>query len=356
MRTFRRTTAVLLVTAASMALAACSSASATPTASATGSPATTLNLGYFDNVTHAPALVGVHDGILQKALGTTKLKTTTFNAGPAAIEALSAGAIDATYIGPSPAINSYLKSAGQSLTIVSGVASGGAALVVKPTITSVKDLKGTTIATPQLGNTQDIAFRYWLKQKGLSTNVSGGGDVTVTPTDNAQALTLFQAGTIQGAWVPEPWASRFVINGGAKVLVDEASLWPSGRFPTTVLAVSTTFLKAHPQTIAALIRGNLSAIQALSNRSEAVDTINAQLKADTGKTLAVDVLNRALDNVTFSADPDASAFPALLDHAAAVGLGTKGSLKGIFDLTQLNAILASEGKKTVSSAHLGASS
>lgn len=356
MRKVRRTAAVLLITAVSMSLAACSSGAATATPSASTSLASTLTLGYFDNVTHAPALIGVRDGLLQKALGKTTLKTTTFSAGPAAVEALSAGAIDATYIGPSPAINSFLKSAGRSLTIVSGVASGGAALVVKPSITSAHDLKGTTIATPQLGNTQDVALRYWLKKQGLTTSVNGGGDVTVTPTDNAQALTLFQAGNIQGAWVPEPWVSRFVINGGAKVLVDEATQWPDGRFPTTVLAVSTTFLKAHPETVEALIRGNLAAIQALSNRSEAITAINAQLKADTGKTLAENVLERALDHVTFTADPDASTFPTLLSHASAVGLGTKGSLKGIVNLTRLNAILTSEGKKSLSSADLGAGS
>lgn len=351
MHTLRKTATVILIAAVSMALAACSTSTSGSSTSPT-TPATTLRLGYFDNVTHAPALVGVHDGLIQKALGSTHLTTTTFNAGPAAIEALSSGAIDATYIGPSPAINSFLRSAGRSLTIVSGVASGGAALVVKPDITSVDQLKGTTIATPQLGNTQDVALRYWLKTHGIQTSVTGGGDVTISPTENAQALTLFQAGKIQGAWVPEPWVSRFVLDGGAKVLVNEASLWTGGRFPTTVLAVSRAFLAAHPQTVSDLIRGNLAAVKALSNRSAAITSINAQLTADTGKSLPTDVLNRALDNVTFSADPDATAFPQLLAHANAVGLGTTGSLTGIFDLRLLNTILSGEGNPAVSADNL----
>jgi NitT/TauT family transport system substrate-binding protein len=137
-----------------------------PAAEATGTPATELRLGYFANVTHAPALVGLEEGLLQDALGDTKLSTQVFNAGPAAIEALSAGAIDATYIGPNPAINTYVKSAGASARIVAGAASGGAALVVQPSIDDPSDLAGTTLATPQLGNTQDVALRTWLADEG----------------------------------------------------------------------------------------------------------------------------------------------------------------------------------------------
>ena len=349
MRTSLRTVAVLALAAATAALTGCaaSAVSAEPT------PATAIRVGYFDNVTHAPALVGIHDGLLQKALGTTALKTTQFNAGPAEIEALTAGAIDAAYIGPSPAINSYLKSAGQSLRIVSGAAIGGAALVVKGDITSADQLKGKTIATPQLGNTQDVALRHWLSTKGLHTSTTGGGDLTIAPTDNAQALTAFQAGTIDGAWVPEPWVSRFVIDGGARVLVDEASLWPGGKFPTTVLAVSASFLKAHPQTVKALVQGNADAVAALKDPTTAANDINAQLKADTGKTLPTPVLARALDHVAFDTDPDAAAFPTLVQHAAAVGLGTKGSLKGLFDLAALNAVRAAAGQAKVSAGSLG---
>ncbi|WP_233265355.1 ABC transporter substrate-binding protein [Leifsonia sp. AG29] len=350
-----RAAAALLVAASLGALTGCagaSAASSTASGTATSTLAATIRVGYFDNVTHAPALVGLRDGLLEKALGRTELKTSQFNAGPAEIEALSAGAIDAAYIGPSPAINSYLKSAGQSLKIVSGVATGGAALVVKPSITSVAQLKGTTIATPQLGNTQDVAFRYWLTQKGLHTSLTGGGDLTIAPTDNAQALTLFQAGKLDGAWVPEPWVSRFVLDGKASVLVDEAKLWPGGRFPTTVLAVSSSFLKAHPETVKALVKGNADAIAALQKPSAAA-SINAQLKADTGKALPDAVVARSLEHVSFSVDPDASAFPALLSHASAVGLGTKGSLKGLFDLSALNALRKAAAKPAVSAGGLG---
>src|SRR5690242_19929153 len=199
--------------------------SGTPAASQeaaqSGNPAAELKLGYFGNVTHAPALVGVSKGFIADELGSTKLSTQVFNAGPAAIEALNAGAIDATYIGPNPAINSFVKSQGESVNIIAGAAAGGAQLVVKPEISSAADLLGKTLASPQLGGTQDVALRAWLSSQGYKTNVDGSGDVAINPTENAQTLKLFQDGKLDGAWLPEPWASRLVLTAGAKVLVDE---------------------------------------------------------------------------------------------------------------------------------------
>jgi NitT/TauT family transport system substrate-binding protein len=177
-----------------------------PAAAASEAPAAELRLGYFGNVTHAPALVGVSQGTIAKSLGETKLSTQVFNAGPAAIEALNAGAIDATYIGPNPAINSYVKSKGESISIIAGAAAGGAQLVVKPEITSAADLKGKTLASPQLGGTQDVALRAWLAKQGYKTNTDGSGDVAINPTENAQTLKLFKDCKLDGAWLPEPSA------------------------------------------------------------------------------------------------------------------------------------------------------
>ena len=186
-------------------------------AAADQGPAAELRLGYFGNVTHAPALVGVNKGFVAKELGQTKLSTQVFNAGPAAIEALNAGAIDATYIGPNPAINSYVKSNGQSISIIAGATAGGAQLVVKPGINSAADLKGKTLASPQLGGTQDVALRAWLGKQGFKTSTDGSGDVAINPTENAQTLKLFQDGKLDGAWLPEHWASRLVLQAGKKI-------------------------------------------------------------------------------------------------------------------------------------------
>ncbi|TAM66907.1 MAG: ABC transporter substrate-binding protein [Microbacteriaceae bacterium] len=348
----RTTTVALMCLGLVATVSACSSSA---DAALAGSPATALRLGYFDNVTHAPTLIGIHEGLFAKELGKTELTAQVFGAGPAAIEALSAGAIDAAFLGPSPAINSYLKSGGQSLRVVAGATNGGAALVVRDGITTAADLKGKTLATPQLGNTQDVALRTWLSINGLKTSVTGGGDVTITPTDNAQVLQLFKAGKLDGAWLPEPWVSRLVLEAGAHVLVDEASQWKNGAFPTTVLVVNTAFLEQHPQTVAALIAGDKASVDWLNAHkgTASVTAINAQLTKDSGKPLAVDVVQRALTKVTFSVDPLAATFPVQLDHAVAAGLATKATLSGIFDLGALNAQLKKAGAQPVSTDGLG---
>ncbi len=344
--------------AAAMMLAGCAASAGAseqqPADITGGSPATELRLGYFANVTHAPALVGLQEGIFQKDLGSTTLTTQIFNAGPAAIEALSAGAIDATYIGPNPSINTFIQSAGKSARIIAGATTGGAALVVRDGIDSAADLKGTTLATPQLGNTQDVALRSWLADQGYTTDTTGGGDVHITPTENAQTLTLFQQGQLDGAWLPEPWVSRLVEDAGAHVLVDEADLWPDGAFPTTVLLVRADFLAEHPQTVAALLRGHLDALAWLDeNADQAASAINAKLTADTGKALDDAVITRALQNVTFSADPHAETFSTLVDNGLKAGTQKAGSIDGLFDLRLLNRLLTEDGADTVSAGGLG---
>jgi sulfonate transport system substrate-binding protein len=320
----------------------------------TGGPAATLRLGFFGNVTHAPALVGVGKGFIAKDLGTTKLETQVFNAGPAAVEALNAGAIDAAYLGPNPAINAFTKSHGEAVRIVSGATSGGAQLVVKPGINSPADLRGKNLATPQLGGTQDVALRAWLTENGLKNSPSGGGDVTITPTENAQTLQLFKDGKLDGAWLPEPWASRLVLDAGAKMLVDEKSLWPGGKFLTTHLVVATKFLERHPQTVEALLRANLEAIDWIhADRAAAEKLVNTQIAEASGKPLAAPVIARAFGNIEVTPDPLARTLGRLLDDGVTAGVTTKASLDGIYDLRLLNKVLKEKGRPTVSAAGLG---
>ena len=355
--TNRITRSIITLVASAMLLTGCATAAGAEggsTGSAEASAATELRLGYFANVTHAPALVGVEEGILQKDLGDTTLTTQVFNAGPAAIEALSAGAIDATYIGPNPAINSYIQSAGESVRVIAGATVGGAALVVRDGIDSAADLKGATLATPQLGGTQDVALRSWLKEQGYATDISGGGDVTISPTENAQTLTLFQDGQIDGAWLPEPWVSRLVLEGGAHVLVDEKDLWQDGAFPTTILIVNADFLAEHPETVRALLQGHVESLAWLAdNATTAATAINTQLEADTGKKLKDEVITRALQNVSFTADPHAETFATLVEKGLEAGTQKKGSIDGLFDLRELNAVLTDAGEPTVSAGGLG---
>ena len=342
-----------LILGTTLLISGCAATAGTEPATDQG-PASELRLGYFDNVTHAAALIGLENGYFEDALGDTTLSTQVFNAGPAAVEALSAGAIDAAYIGPSPAVNTFVQSAGQSAVIVAGAASGGAALVVRDGIDSPADLAGTILATPQLGNTQDVALRSWLGDEGYETSTTGGGDVTVSPTDNAQTLTLFQSGKIDGAWLPEPWVSRLLLEAGGHVLVNEASLWENGDFPTTVLLVGKTFLEEHPDTVQALLEGHVTAVDWLTeNRAEAATVINRKLKADTGKALADDVLARALTEVKFNVDPLAATFPVSLAEAVTAGTGKDGDLTGLFNVALLNAVLAERTEEPVSAGGLG---
>jgi len=340
--------ATALITAT--ALTACGKDDDKSTASGTGE-ASTIRLGYFPNITHAPALVGVNKGFFQQALGSTKLEPKTFNAGPAALEALISGAIDATYIGPNPAINGWAKSHGQALKIIAGSTSGGAGLVVKPSIAAAADLKGKKIATPQLGNTQDVALRAWLKQNGLNADAQGGGDVSILPQDNATSLQAFAQGAIDGAWVPEPNLSRMIIESKGKLLVNEKDLWPNGQFVTTHLIVKQEFLKKYPETVKKLLQGHLAAVKLIAADSAgAQKAANEQIAALSGKPLKDEILASAFKNLSFTNDPIASSLYTSAQHAQDVGLLKPVDLKGIYDLGPLNELLKAEGQSAVSDA------
>jgi NitT/TauT family transport system substrate-binding protein len=271
-----------------------------------------------------------------------------FNAGPAAIEAMQGGSVDASFLGPNPAINGYVKSKGKLLRIVAGATSGGAALVVKPGITTPAQLKGKKLATPQLGGTQDVALRYWLKQNNLKTDVQGGGDVSILPQDNAQTLETFRSGAIDGAWVPEPWATRLVQEGGGKVLLDERTLWPGGQFVTTQLVVRTKFLKDHPATVRRLLDGQIQANDYVDkNPADAQRLVNEGITKVTGKGLPDSVIQAAWRTMQFTNDPIAPSLTASAQHATDVGLLGKVDLRGIYDLSVLNEALAKSGQPEV---------
>jgi NitT/TauT family transport system substrate-binding protein len=333
------------VAAAALALAAVATGCSTkPSASA--APGGTLRLGYFANVTHATPLVGVERGTYASHLGATKLETQVFNAGPAAVEAIFAGAIDAAYVGPNPAINAFVKSKGKAIRIVAGATSGGAQLVVQPGIKVVADLKGKTLATPQLGNTQDVALRAFLKEHNVKA--------TIAPSENATTLQLFKDKKIDGAWLPEPWASRLLIDGGGAVLVDERDLWPGGQFVTTQLIVATPYLERHPDIVKRLLEAHVETTTWIGQHlAEAKTVVNTALEKLTQKKLATAVIDRAFTELTVTNDPVASSLAVSLQHAVAADLIKAADLHGIYDLTLLNEVLAAAGQPAVSDAGLG---
>ncbi|MFD9968862.1 aliphatic sulfonate ABC transporter substrate-binding protein [Streptomyces sp. NPDC059017] len=318
--------------------------------------ADTVRVGYFPNLTHATALVGVQEGIIQKELGGTRLAPQTFNAGPSAIEALNGGSLDIGFLGPSPSVNGYVKSKGRNLRIVSGSASGGVKLVVNPDrIRTPDDVKGKRIATPQKGNTQDVAFLNWASGKGWKVDAeSGEGDVSVVRTDNKVTPGAYKSGSIDGAWVPEPTASKLV-SEGARVLLDETALWPDGKFVITNVIVSQTFLKEHPDVVEAVLRGTVRTNAWINaNPEKAKASANAALKAETGKALAPDVIDPAWPSIRVTDDPLAATLRTQSEWAVKAGLIDEPDLNGIYDLTLLNKVLKAEGRPGVDDAGLGA--
>jgi len=336
------------VAAVAMLAAGCSTSS---TASGEGSGDVVLRLGFLANITHEPALVGLEKGFFAKNLGKhVTLKTTVFSSGTEETTALLAGQLDAAYVGPNPAINAWQKSNGTAIKIISGAASGGASLVVKPGITSAAALKGKSLATPSLGNTQDVAVRYWLKQHGLTTTSTGGGDVAIKPIKpNSAAVLQFKSGQLDGGWEPEPYATEMVMDGG-KRLVNEASLWPGGKFVTTNLVVTQSFLKDHASVVNGLLKGQIEANDYINaNGQAAAQAANTELTELLGKGLDANILTKSLTYLTFTNDPIASTLKTDAQHAVAVGLLKPVNLNGIYDLGPLNKLLKAAGQPQVSS-------
>jgi sulfonate transport system substrate-binding protein len=313
---------------------------------------TVIRVGAFPNITHAQPMIGKANGWFAKAMGpNVKIDWKTFNAGPAAIEALFAGALDMAYVGPNPALTGYVRSHGQALRIIAGAASGGASLVVRKDsgIEKVSDFHGKRVASPQLGNTQDVALRAWLKANGLNTT-DKGGDVQVIPISNADQLTLFLKKQLDAAWAPEPWATRLELKGNGRIFLDERSLWPHGQFVITNLIVSTKFLREHPDLVKEWLRAHVELTEWIKGHvPQAEEILNQQIQRETGKGLAPEVLKQAFGRMEVTYDPLRSTLLVCARHAYELGfLGHEmPNLSGIYDLAPLNDVLAEMGKKAV---------
>jgi NitT/TauT family transport system substrate-binding protein len=304
----------------------------------------TVRLGLLENITHAPALIALKNGYFAKALGSAgTVDPSTFSSGTEETTAILAGQLDAAYVGPNPAINAWLKSDGKAIKIISGAATGGASFVVKSSISTAAQLKGQSVATPSLGNTQDVAVRYWLKQNGITTTTTGGGDVSVKPTaPNSDAVLEFKSGQIAGASEPTPYDTEMVEDGG-KVLFSEPGV-------TTVLMVTQSFLAAHPAIVNDLLKAQIEANDFIKDDPTAAEAdANAELATYTGKPLKAKLVTAAFKETTFTDDPDATSLTQDAQEAESVGLLSSDNLNGIFDLGPLNALLKADGQPQVSS-------
>jgi NitT/TauT family transport system substrate-binding protein len=318
----------------------------------TTSAQTVIHVGAFPNITHAQAMVGKANGWFDKRMAPkATIDWKTFNAGPSAIEALFAGALDMTYIGPNPAISGYVRSNGEALRIVAGATSGGASLVVRNDsgIQKPEDFHGKKVASPQMGNTQDVALRAWLLAHGMKST-DKGGDVQVIPLANPDQLTLFMKKELDAAWAPEPWATRLIREGNGRLFLDERSLWPDGQFVTAHLIVRTQFLKDHPDLVKDWIRAHVELTDWIgAHLPEAKKLLNQQIQKETGKALPEDLLNDAFGRMTVTYDPLRSALMSAAKSAFDAGfLGRQmPDLSRLYDLTLLNQVLAEKGKKAI---------
>lgn len=313
---------------------------------------TTIRVGAFPNITHSQAMVGKANGAFEKAMGpNVKIEWKSFNAGPSAIEALFAGAIDMTYIGPNPTITGYTRSNGEALRVIAGAASGGAALVVRNDsgIQSAADFHKKKVASPQLGNTQDVALRSWLRANGLKTT-DKGGDVQVIPLANPDQLTLFVKKELDAAWAPEPWATRLIREGDGRLFLDERTLWPNGQFVCANLIVSSKFLKEHPDLVKNWLRAHVELTDWINaHQADAKKILNAQIQKETGKALPDAVLEEAFGRLQVTYDPLRSSL--LTSAKAAFDAGFLGrqmpDLSSLYDLSLLNQVLSEKGKKAI---------
>jgi len=321
-----------------------SSPSGTASAAAAAAPVT-VRLGFLANITHAPALIALKDGYFKSALGSAgSVSPTVYSSGTQETTAILAGQLDAAYVGPNPAINSWEKSNGSAIKVISGVATGGAAIVVKSSVTGAAQLKGASLATPSLGNTQDVALRYYLKQNGLATTATGGGDVLVKPTTpNSDAVLEFQSGQIAGASEPAPYDVEMVQDGG-KVLLNEPG-------STTLLMVTQSFLSAHPTVVEDLLKANLQALDLIkSNPAKAEADADAEYASYTGKSIKPALVAASFKQIDFTADPDETSIATDASQAVSLGLLKEPvSLTGMYDLTELNSQLSAAGQPTVGS-------
>lgn len=304
-----------------------------------------VRLGNFPNVTHAQAVYARATGQLERVAG-VPIEWTTLNAGPTAIEAMFADAIDLTFVGPNPAINGYMKSHGHKFAIIAGGASGGAALVVRKDagIRSAGDFGGKIVATPQLGNTQDVAARSWFAAQGY-TLAEKGGNLALLALSNPDQLTMFMKREIHAAWTVEPWVARLEIEGGGELFLDEGTLWPHGRYATTLLIANRTFVAANPNLVRRLLAGLVEITQTINADKPAAGRIlNDELEEETGRALLPAVMERSLQRVELTWDPIAASL-----HASAAAahelrfIRNEPNLTGIFDLRLLNDALAAKG-------------
>jgi NitT/TauT family transport system substrate-binding protein len=295
-----------------------------------------VTIGYFANLSHAQAVMGVASGDFARAVAPLKLETKLFNAGPSLIEALFAGEIDIGYVGPGPALSAFERSAGKGIVVVAGAAANGVVIVARKGsgITTLADLAGKRVATPQLGNTQDISARHYLASVLKQTDLRD-----VMPVDNAEQAAMFARGDVDAAWVPEPWGQRLVTESGATLVAEEKDLWPDKQFLLTLVVTTPEFLAKHPDVVQAVVKAHRVWTRKLTTDPGAhVAELGDALFTLTGKRLPPGVLPAAIARVRFVDDPGLDTLQTFAGWKHDLGLDRGGGTLDLHALVDTSAL------------------
>ena len=300
-----------------------------------------IRVAFFPSIGHIIPIVGLEEKIFEKGIGEEKqIETKLFDSGPQVIESIFSGSIDVAYVGPGPIINGFLKSDGKDIKILSGAASGGASFIIQPNsgLESLENFDGKRIASPQISNSQDVSLRHYLESHGLKS-VENGGTVFVLNISNPDIYTLFAKGDIDGAWVPEPWATILVQELDGIRLFNEEKLWPNEEFASVLLIVRTEYLENNPETIQKWVESHEKTVTWINSNPDKSKSLFSSFLIDyMGKSLPTKIIDESFSNITITSDPIKNSVIIFAERADSLGyLGRDGyNLDGIFYNAVLN--------------------
>ena len=300
-----------------------------------------IRVAFFPSIGHIIPIVGLEEKIFEKGIGEEKqIETKLFDSGPQVIESIFSGSIDVAYVGPGPIINGFLKSDGKDIKILSGAASGGASFIIQPNsgLESLENFDGKRIASPQISNSQDVSLRHYLESHGFKS-VEKGGTVFVLNISNPDIYTLFAKGDIDGAWVPEPWATILVQELDGIRLFNEEKLWPNEEFASVLLIVRTEYLENNPETIQKWVESHEKIVTWINSNPDKSKSLFSSFLIDyMGKSLPTKIIDESFSNITITSDPIKNSVIIFAERADSLGyLGRDGyNLDGIFYNAVLN--------------------
>ena len=300
-----------------------------------------IRVAFFPSIGHIIPIVGLEEKIFEKGIGEEKqIETKLFDSGPQVIESIFSGSIDIAYVGPGPIINGFLKSDGKDIKILSGAASGGASFIIQPNsgLESLENFDGKRIASPQISNSQDVSLRHYLESHGLKS-VEKGGTVFVLNISNPDIYTLFAKGDIDGAWVPEPWATILVQELDGIRLFNEEKLWPNEEFASVLLIVRTKYLENNPETVQKWVESHEKTVTWINSNPNKSKSLFSNFLIDyMGKSLPTKIIDESFSNISITSDPIKNSVIIFAERADSLGyLGRSGyNLDGIFYNAVLN--------------------